>query len=46
MVRWLREIKIHGAYVQVRAKVVQLDMLSAHTDRAQLLNWLEGMNRS
>lgn len=38
-----REIKIHGAYVHVRAEVVGLDMLSAHADRSQLLAWLEGL---
>ena len=33
-------IKIHGAYVQVRAEVAHLDSLSAHADREQLLAWL------
>lgn len=33
-------IKIHGAYVPVRAEVVQLDTLSAHADREGLLAWL------
>ena len=34
------EIKIHGAYVPVRAEVVQLEALSAHADRDGLLAWL------
>ena len=34
------EIKIHGAYVPVRAEVVQLEALSAHADRDGLLDWL------
>ncbi|HEY8380397.1 MAG TPA: MBL fold metallo-hydrolase RNA specificity domain-containing protein, partial [Nannocystis sp.] len=34
------EIKIHGAYVPVRAEVVQLDTLSAHADQAGLIAWL------
>lgn len=35
-----REIKIHGAYVPVRAEVVQLDTLSAHADQTELIAWL------
>lgn len=34
------EIKIHGAYVPIRAEVVQLDTLSAHADQAELIAWL------
>lgn len=41
MVAGASEIKIHGAYVPVRADVVALDMLSAHADRNQLLAWLD-----
>ena len=33
-------IKIHGAYVPVRAEVANLDALSAHADRDQLLAWI------
>jgi metallo-beta-lactamase family protein len=43
MLAGARDIKIHGAYVHVRAEVVGLDMLSAHADRSQLLAWLEGL---
>lgn len=34
------QIKIHGAYVRVRARVEKLDVLSAHADQADLLDWL------
>ena len=33
-------VKIHGAYVPVRAEVVNLDMLSAHADYSETLAWL------
>jgi metallo-beta-lactamase family protein len=34
-------IKIHGQHLPVRAEVVNLDLLSAHADRAGLLAWLK-----
>jgi metallo-beta-lactamase family protein len=40
--RWVR---IHGADVEVRCKVVQLDGLSAHADHSELLDWATGGHR-
>ena len=33
------EVKIHGRYVPVRARVVQAEGLSAHADYAEMLDW-------
>lgn len=35
-------VRIHGADVPVRARVVTLDGLSAHADRTEILRWLGG----
>ncbi|MDJ0868047.1 MAG: MBL fold metallo-hydrolase [Myxococcota bacterium] len=39
-------IKIHGEYVPVRARVLQLDMLSAHADQGELLAWVGACERA
>jgi metallo-beta-lactamase family protein len=38
-------IKIHGAYVPVRAEVRALDSLSAHADYVEILDWLHHFER-
>jgi metallo-beta-lactamase family protein len=40
MVSGAPTVKIHGAYVPVRAEVKNLGMMSAHADREELLPWL------
>lgn len=35
------EVKVHGGYVPVRARVEHADAFSAHADRDGLLHWLE-----
>ncbi|WP_137860631.1 MBL fold metallo-hydrolase [Variovorax sp. 3P27G3] len=34
-------VKIHGAYVPIRAEVANIGTLSAHADREQLLAWID-----
>jgi metallo-beta-lactamase family protein len=45
MVEGAESVKIHGAYVPVRAEVANLAMLSAHADAAEILRWLKGFER-
>jgi metallo-beta-lactamase family protein len=46
MVAGAASVKIHGEYVPVRAEVVQLDLLSAHADSVQVLDWLGRLGRA
>ena len=41
-----KELKLLGQYVPVRARVVQLDGLSAHADGGELVAWLRASNLS
>jgi metallo-beta-lactamase family protein len=45
MVAGADTVKIHGAYVPVRAEVHNLGMLSAHADADEILRWLKGFQR-
>jgi len=38
-----QQLKIHGAYVPIRAAVEQIDFLSAHADQPELLDWLRAL---
>ncbi|HJP67381.1 MAG TPA: MBL fold metallo-hydrolase [Sphingomicrobium sp.] len=42
MVDGVREVKIHGEWVEIRAEVADLSMLSAHADSNEILRWLGG----
>ena len=37
-----REVKMFGRWIPIRAEVRNLDMLSAHADADELLQWLRG----
>ena len=38
-----KSVKIHGQYIPVRAEVANLDMLSAHADADEILDWLRNL---
>ncbi len=40
------ELKIHGAYVPVRAEVVHVDALSGHADFVEMIEWLRATPRA
>jgi metallo-beta-lactamase family protein len=40
MVAGVQSVKIHGAYVPIKAEIAMLDNLSAHADYAETLEWL------
>lgn len=42
MVDGMREVKIHGQWIDLRAEVADLTMLSAHADSNELMRWLGG----
>jgi metallo-beta-lactamase family protein len=41
LVEGASEVKIHGHFVPVRARVARLDSMSAHADRHEIIRWLE-----
>ncbi len=45
MVAGAQSIKMHGEYIPVRAEVHNLEMLSAHADCDEILQWLGGFDR-
>ena len=41
-----KDIKIHGKYYSVKAKVVEIETLSAHGDQKDLINWLSDLEKA
>lgn len=42
MIEGQRQIKIHGDWIDIRAEVADLEMLSAHADANEIMRWLRG----
>lgn len=42
LIEGARQVKIHGAWIDIRAEVDELSMLSAHADADEILRWLGG----
>ena len=40
MVAGAREVKIHGQWIEINAKVSQIDSYSAHADADEIMAWL------
>jgi metallo-beta-lactamase family protein len=39
------EVKIHGRFVPVVAKIAKIDSMSAHADAGEIIRWLRGFRR-
>jgi metallo-beta-lactamase family protein len=40
-----RQVKIHGQYVPVAARIERIDSMSAHADAGEIMRWLSGFVR-
>lgn len=43
MIEGERQVKIHGDWIDIRAEVADLSMLSAHADANEIMRWLSGL---
>jgi metallo-beta-lactamase family protein len=43
MIEGATEVKIHGQFVPVRARVEKINSMSAHADRGEIIRWLRAM---
>jgi len=46
MVAGATEVKMHGVHIPIRAEVLNMPMLSAHADQAELIRWASAMRRA
>jgi metallo-beta-lactamase family protein len=43
MLEGISDVKIHGKFYEVKAKVIEIEGLSAHGDQEDLINWLSDL---
>ena len=41
----LTELKIHGKYYQIKAKVANTDTMSGHADQSEMLEWMKKIKK-
>jgi metallo-beta-lactamase family protein len=46
MIDGQREVKIHGDWIDIRAEVADLEMLSAHADANEIMKWLSEFRKA
>lgn len=45
MIEGQQQVKIHGDWIDIRAEVADLEMLSAHADANEIMRWLSGFRQ-
>lgn len=40
-----KTVKIHGEFVPVNAEIINIENLSAHADRTEILKWISGLSK-
>jgi metallo-beta-lactamase family protein len=44
LVEGAAQVKMHGRFIDVRARVAEIDSMSAHADASEILRWLRGFS--
>ena len=44
IIEGMREVKIHGQWIEIKAEVADLTMFSAHADAEEIMRWLGGFD--
>lgn len=45
LVDGIKQVKIHGRFIDVHARIEKLDSMSAHADASEIVKWLTGFTR-
>ena len=41
-----KQVKLHGQFVPVAARIERIDSMSAHADAGEIMRWLAGFDRT